>query len=324
MYKDKECKKFLNKIIKLINGINKYNIDPIVLMQIYKIDNTFEPVFIYKPINIDIYQYLNTIYSDNESYKRNIDYFDEYKKKKILKHEKDNMYYSPIMIATLTDIPLFMIDDTNLNDINIILPNKYNNLSTYSNTYFVVTELFKDFVNNKEIYSIDEEFNFYDKDGFKYDTSGFLYLNEINKEFKTDFVVNNSPKNILPISKNCNYFDEEIKHLIINLNSRVINESINDVLVNNPNVAVYDDKDEYFKNKLIELKENGEVLLSNNTNTLNIKCYEEFLKINVKKFYFSKVDKTENGINFNIVGNCLKTNDFLLYVFYKYIDLTSL
>ena len=30
--------------------------------------------------------------------------------------------------------------------IEIILPNKYNNLSTYSNTYFVVTELFKDFV----------------------------------------------------------------------------------------------------------------------------------------------------------------------------------
>ena len=33
-------------------------------------------------------------------------------------------------------------------------------------------------------------------------------------------------------------------------------------------MSVYDDKDEYFKNKLIELKENGEVLLSNNTNTL--------------------------------------------------------
>ena len=40
-YEGKECKTFINKLVKLINGINKYNVESVLLVQIFKSENKF-------------------------------------------------------------------------------------------------------------------------------------------------------------------------------------------------------------------------------------------------------------------------------------------
>ena len=73
-YEGKECKSFINKLVKLINGINKYNVESVLLVQIFKSENKFEPVIESKPMEIDVFEYLKTIYSDNEIINRSLTY----------------------------------------------------------------------------------------------------------------------------------------------------------------------------------------------------------------------------------------------------------
>ena len=104
-YEGKECKTFINKLVKLINGINKYNVESVLLVQIFKSENKFELVIESKPMEIDVFEYLKTIYSDNEIINRSLKYMDMDKIKKKI----DKLYYSPVIFASMTPIPFMKL-----------------------------------------------------------------------------------------------------------------------------------------------------------------------------------------------------------------------
>ena len=319
-YEGKECKTFINKLVKLINGINKYNVESVLLVQIFKSENKFEPVIESKPMEIDVFEYLKTIYSDNEIINRSLKYMDMDK----IKKKVDKLYYSPVIFASMTPIPFMKLTTEDLENKNLILPSKYSNNTEYSRSYFIVTDLFKNFVKEREISAVDENLKFYDTDGLVYDTSAFIYLNEINKNFETKLVEETSPKQFLPIFINEEenvFINKNIKDLLVKLNIAVINRQMNDIMIIDKDVSVIDD--EVTLNEVDKKIAEGQPFILKDKNEFNdILTFPEFFKINPKEILFTKneivtnVDGQKSLVNY--AGIVLKSKDFIIYLFYKY------
>ena len=315
-YEGKECKTFINKLVKLINGINKYNVESVLLVQVFKSEEKFEPVIEAKPMEIDVFEYLKTIYSDNEIINRSLTYMDMDK----IKKKVDKLYYSPVIFASMSSVPFMKIMPADLENKDLILPSKYSNNTEYSNSYFIVTDLLKNFIKEHEVYAVDENLKFYDKDDLVYDTSAFIYSNDINKNFETKLVEETSPKHFLPlyISEEDNSFiSSSIRELLIKLNVAAINREINDILVMDRNVGLISTKDEL--TELDNNNSNGQPYTLKDEKTMNeIMTFPEFFKMNVKEVLFTKkeVESYKNIIVYS--GLALKTKDFILYIFYKY------
>ena len=315
-YEGKECKTFINKLVKLINGINKYNVESVLLVQIFKSESKFEPVIESKPMEIDVFEYLKTIYSDNEIINRSLTYMDMDK----IKKKVDKLYYSPVIFASMSSIPFMKITPSDLENKDLILPSKYSNNTEYSNSYFIVTDLLKNFVKEHDICAVDENLRFYDKDNLVYDTSAFIYLNEINKNFEIKLVDETSPKHFLPIyieEEDNRFISSSIKDLLIKLNVAMINREINDFMVMDRNIGIISSNEE-----LSELDKNislGQPFNLKDEKTMNeILTFPEFFKMNFKEVLFTKkeVEDYKNIIVYS--GLALKTKDFILYIFYKY------
>ena len=209
---------------------------------------------------------------------------------------------------------------------NLILPSKLSYNIQYSNSYFVVSDLFKDFVKDKTISAIDDEMRLYDEDGLVYDTSAFIYKNEINKNFETKMVEETSPKHFLPMSldeEDDTYINRTIRYLLSRLNIAIINREMKDIMVTDPNIGIISEKE-----NLEELDENikmGQPFnLLDDTKTKSVLAFNEFFKINPKEVLFVTKSKDvviegekQKVINAGIV---LKTKDIVLYLFYKYFD----
>ena len=321
-YEGKECKTFINKLVKLINGINKYNVESVLLVQIFKSENKFEPVIESKPMEIDVFEYLKTIYSDNEIINRSLKYMDMDKIKKKI----DKLYYSPVIFASMTPIPFMKLTTEDLENKDLILPAKYSNNTEYSRSYFIVTDLFKNFVKEREISAVDENLKFYDTDGLVYDTSAFIYLNEINKNFETKLVEETSPKQFLPIFINEEenvFINKNIKDLLVKLNIAVINRQMNDIMIIDKDVGVIDD--EVTLNEIDKKIAEGQPFVLKYKNEFNgILTFPEFFKINPKEILFTKneivtnVDGQKSLVNY--AGIVLKSKDFIIYLFYKYFN----
>lgn len=321
-YEGKECKTFINKLVKLINGINKYNVESVLLVQIFKSENKFEPVIESKPMEIDVFEYLKTIYSDNEIINRSLTYMDMDK----IKKKVDKLYYSPVIFASMTPIPFMKLTTEDLENKDLILPSKYSNNTEYSRSYFIVTDLFKNFVKEREISAVDENLKFYDTDGLVYDTSAFIYLNEINKNFETKLVEETSPKQFLPIFINEEenvFINKNIKDLLVKLNIAAINRQMNDIMIIDKNVGVIDD--EVTLNEVDKKISEGQPFILKDKNEFNaILTFPEFFKINPKEILFTKneivtnVDGQKSLVNY--AGIVLKSKDFIIYLFYKYFN----
>ena len=321
-YEGKECKTFINKLVKLINGINKYNVESVLLVQIFKSENKFEPVIESKPMEIDVFEYLKTIYSDNEIINRSLKYMDMDK----IKKKVDKLYYSPVIFASMTPIPFMKLTTEDLENKNLILPSKYSNNTEYSRSYFIVTDLFKNFIKEHEISAIDENLKFYDTDGLVYDTSAFIYLNEINKNFETKLVEETSPKQFLPIFINEEenvFINKNIKDLLVKLNIAVINRQMNDIMIIDKDVNVIDD--EVTLNEVDKKISEGQPFILKDKNEFNsVLTFPEFFKINPKEILFTKneivtnVDGQKSLVNY--AGIVLKSKDFIIYLFYKYFN----
>ena len=321
-YEGKECKTFINKLVKLINGINKYNVESVLLVQIFKSENKFEPVIESKPMEIDVFEYLKTIYSDNEIINRSLKYMDMDK----IKKKVDKLYYSPVIFASMTPIPFMKLTTEDLENKDLILPSKYSNNTEYSRSYFIVTDLFKNFVKEREISAVDENLKFYDTDGLVYDTSAFIYLNEINKNFETKLVEETSPKQFLPIFINEEenvFINKNIKDLLVKLNIAVINRQMNDIMIIDKDVSVIDD--EVTLNEVDKKIAEGQPFILKDKNEFNdILTFPEFFKINPKEILFTKneivtnVDGQKSLVNY--AGIVLKSKDFIIYLFYKYFN----
>ena len=321
-YEGKECKTFINKLVKLINGFNKYNVESVLLVQIFKSENKFEPVIESKPMEIDVFEYLKTIYSDNEIINRSLTYMDMNK----IKKKVDKLYYSPVIFASLTPIPFMKLTTEDLENKDLILPSKYSNNTEYSRSYFIVTDLFKNFIKEHEISAIDENLKFYDTDGLVYDTSAFIYLNEINKNFETKLVEETSPKQFLPIFINEEenvFINKNIKDLLVKLNIATINRQMNDIMIIDKDVNVIDD--EVTLNEVDKKISEGQPFILKDKNEFNsVLTFPEFFKINPKEILFTKneivtnVDGQKSLVNY--AGIVLKSKDFIIYLFYKYFN----
>ena len=321
-YEGKECKTFINKLVKLINGINKYNVESVLLVQIFKSENKFEPIIESKPMEIDVFEYLKTIYSDNEIINRSLTYMDMDK----IKKKVDKLYYSPVIFASMTPVPFMKLTTEDLENKDLILPSKYSNNTEYSRSYFIVTDLFKNFIKEHEISAIDENLKFYDTDGLVYDTSAFIYLNEINKNFETKLVEETSPKQFLPIFINEEenvFINKNIKDLLVKLNIATINRQMNDIMIIDKDVSVIDD--EVTLNEVDKKISEGQPFILKDKNEFNnVLTFPEFFKINPKEILFTKnetftnVDGQKSLVNY--AGIVLKSKDFIIYLFYKYFN----
>lgn len=320
----KECKTFINKFTKLINGINKYNVESILLFQLYEDENGFEPVIESKPIEVDIFEYLKTIYSDNEIVNRSLTYMDMKKIKKKI----DKLYYSPVLFASFNPIPLITItpDDLSKSPTSMILPSKFSVNSNYSNSYFVVTDLFKEFVKEKTITAIDDEMRFYDEDDCVYDTSAFIYKNEINKNFETKMVEETSPKHFFPIiidEEDDSFINRTIRNLLSKLNIALINREMKDVLVTDSEIGIVSTEEAI--NELDEQIKTGQPFhLYDDSKTKSVLAFNEFFKINPKEVLFINktrdvmIDNQKQTITY--AGLVAKNKDMVIYLFYKYFD----
>jgi hypothetical protein len=321
-YEGKECKSFVNKIVKLINGVNKYNVESILLIQIFKSENSFEPVIESKPMDVDVFEYLKTIYSDNEIINRSLTYMDMDKIKKKI----DKLYYSPVIFASMTPIPFMKLTPEDLENKDLILPSKYSNNTEYSKSYFIVTDLFKNFIKEHDITAVDENLKFYDNDGLVYDTYAFIYLNEINKNFETKMVEETSPKQFLPIfigEEDDAFINKHVKELLVKLNIAAINRQMNDIMIIDKNVGVIDDEetlDEVDK----RITEGQPFILKDKNEFNEILTFPEFFKINPKEILFTSkecttiIDGQKSLVNY--AGIALKTKDFIIYLFYKFFN----
>lgn len=321
-YEGKECKTFVNKMIKLINGINKYNVESVLLVQIFKTENKFELVIESKPMEIDVFEYLKTIYSDNEIVNRSLTYMDMDK----IKKKVDKLYYSPVIFASMSPIPFMKLMPEDLENKDLILPSKYSSNTEYSQSYFIVTDLFKNFIKEHEISAVDENLKFYDNDGLVYDTSAFIYLNEINKNFETKLVEETSPKQFFPIyisEEENSFINKNVKDLLVKLNVAAINRQMNDIMIIDKNVGVIDD--EVTLNNVNNKISEGQPFILKDKNEFNeILTFPEFFKMNPKEILFTKnetittVDGQKSLVNY--AGIVLKTKDFIIYLFYKFFN----
>lgn len=322
----KECDKLINKIIKMINGINKYNIESAIIMQIITIDDKIEPIFISKPMNVDIYEYMKKIFSDNDVYNMNLNHIRYFKEKGILKHRKDASYYSPIIFSILSDYPLYKLEKEDI----LLDPSYmcYNGNIEISNTYFIIPEIFKDFVSKYKIYGIDNEFNLYENEYTRYDTSSFLFEIKINDKFKIDFVKHNSPERVLPFNiegKNNDVFiNSIIKDIFVKLNSAISNKDFYELLDKSFDIGFYKDTDEEYIEFREKLKILGTISFKNKTNTINNLFFNEFFKINPKILLFLNKTIEKEKIKEIYSGILLKTKDYSLYIFYKYFDINNI
>ena len=273
-------------------------------------------------MEIDVFEYLKTIYSDNEIINRSLTYMDMNK----IKKKVDKLYYSPVIFASLTPIPFMKLTTEDLENKDLILPSKYSNNTEYSRSYFIVTDLFKNFIKEHEISAIDENLKFYDTDGLVYDTSAFIYLNEINKNFETKLVEETSPKQFLPIFINEEenvFINKNIKDLLVKLNIATINRQMNDIMIIDKDVNVIDD--EVTLNEVDKKISEGQPFILKDKNEFNsVLTFPEFFKINPKEILFTKneivtnVDGQKSLVNY--AGIVLKSKDFIIYLFYKYFN----
>ena len=273
-------------------------------------------------MEIDVFEYLKTIYSDNEIINRSLTYMDMTK----IKKKVDKLYYSPVIFASMTPIPFMKLTTEDLENKDLILPSKYSNNTEYSRSYFIVTDLFKNFVKEHEISAVDENLKFYDTDGLVYDTSAFIYLNEINKNFETKLVEETSPKQFLPIFINEEenvFINKNIKDLLVKLNIAVINRQMNDIMVIDKDVSVIDD--EVTLNEVDKKISEGQPFILKDKNEFNsVLTFPEFFKINPKEILFTKnetftnVDGQKSLVNYACI--VLKSKDFIIYLFYKYFN----
>jgi hypothetical protein len=301
----------------MLNGIIKYNIDPVILLQIaYKTDS-FEPVFIVKPYNgsSGIFHYMKVIYSENNDAILNLNHMDMSK----IKVKRDEILYTPTVFSTMSPISLVNVNTLPLNDNNsYIIQNS--NIATYSKSYFLVIDLFKQLLATNIVDTIDHEFNLYDIDHNRIDTSAFLYENDVSEKFQDTFIQQTSPSRLFPIDydeefTSDSYIDEITKEMLLKLNSAALNIDYKNYIIIK-NVEIIQDK-EIIANILNELSIHG-------TTTIETKLFGKILLFHdlLKQKYdyigITVKDTVDNRIDYRYVGLLLKTKEYLSYVFYKY------
>ena len=158
------------------------------------------------------------------------------------------------------------------------------------------------------------------------DTSAFIYLNEINKNFETKMVEETSPKQFLPIfigEEDDAFINKHVKELLVKLNVAVINRQMNDIMIIDKNVGVIDDEetlDEVDK----RITEGQPFILKDKNEFNEILTFPEFFKINPKEILFTSkecttvIDGQKSLVNY--AGIALKTKDFIIYLFYKFFN----
>ena len=322
----KACKTFINRLIKLCSLINRYNVDPVSLVQFYITEKEVEPVLINKPKDVDCFEYLQEIYTDSPVYSRIIKYLDKSK----IRKKKDPTQYAPIVIACNKPITFLDIDEKDLFDNKYLLPFKYNKFGVYTDVYFIIGDLLKDFIGGKIVSAIEiDEFDIkiFDENNCVYDTTNFLIPNRINETLITKFIKENSPKSIFPIKlseeKDKIYFTNEIKEILINLNTSLLNSEVKDVVSFNKDVGTLNDEDIELEKILKSLKLNGTFYIENKAKTIKILTFDEFFKGMIKEILFMKketITQLIDGTSVPIVhaGLLLKFKENLIYVFYKY------
>lgn len=319
----KDCKRFIDRFVKNINSINKYNVEPILLFQVYSDSKSFQPVFMSKPMNVNIFNYLKEIYSDNIVYTRSLKYL-PYEKIKV---KNNDIFYTPIIFSSFEPIPFMKITVEDLNKSEYLLPSKYNSNTSFSRSYFIVTELFKDFIKDKIIYGISDQFEIYEDENTKYDTSAFLYENDVNKNIENEFIQSTSPKNFFPLLLNekfdkKSYIENTIKDMLVDLNSSIINYNLKDIFAFKEDIYIVSEGDIEYDKIMLNVKNEGTFEVKNDKKGFKLLTFSEFFKVKSKTIMFSKkmVKDTINNVDIIYAGICFKSKDSVIYVFYKYID----
>jgi hypothetical protein len=298
VYVGKDCKKFIDRVIKLFNCLIRYNIEPIVLLQIAKTFNSFEPIILYKPIKQNIFDFIHSVYINDEIYK---ELTRELSKNPLIKTKKDISTVSPIIFGSFNHLNLVENSDCTI----------------FSESYFIVVDLFKDFVKKHEIGQITTDLEFYDNFNCMYDTSYFIYKNKVDKNFENEAIKAMNPIKYFPMSNNydskSDYCPKIQKDMLFRLNMSHIYIPSSD---NGVKMVEYSNKEE-ISVILDEIDNNGYYIVEKLNNT---KIYADFIHFKPDNILITYELETKEYLNMviNNVGMKLKSKDFILYVFYKY------
>lgn len=324
----KECKLFVNKMIKQMNSILRYNTESVLMCQLYSDEKKMDFIILTKPmpISFNIFNYLNEIYVDNEFLSRSIKHIP----KSQIKHKFDSSSYAPMIISTQNSISLINIERNDLENKEFVFPTDYNKYGFYSESFFIIPDLFKEFVDNHIINGIDDEFNMYEEENTIYDTSGFLI--KINKasERAVNLIKKYSPNKFFPMDVNKKFDEEkeiinnEIHDMIIKLNSAVCNFEIRELIFNKDVLILTDDTPE-FDSFVKKLKEDGSTYIKNKLTGDKILVFDEFFKGKNKCIFLTSIRREEtltDGTKVPTIyaGIVFKNKDIITYLFYKYFE----
>jgi hypothetical protein len=278
LLKDKDCKKYITKLEKLLNALIRYNIEQIHLMQIIisKKDDKFiiDPVIMCIPSKINMFDFLKIITKENLLNNDKI------------KTSRDINTYSPIIFGSLYNTS-FNSDE-----------------NSYSQTYFIVIDLFKVFIKNNTISMIDDEFNMYDENGDKYNTTGFLYKNDFILDEYISKKVN--PKYILPIKSKLNErYEQEL----------IPNKYLDMILISSKKIPENKVDNTLLDVILKTIKEKTKYSLNINGNIIDI--FPDVIKIKPEEMYITIFPNTNS-----IKEICLQftSKDYTMYILYKYYE----
>jgi hypothetical protein len=300
---NKECKSFINKLIKIINGIKVFNIDSIAMIQVIICNNMkMDIVFEIKPFKIDIFTFFKNYYIDNELYKEGLNEIDKEK----IKIKRDYTENSPIIFSNINKTIDYC---DNINNI-------------WSNSYFIVLDYFKEFLDKKEIGKVSSELEFYDNNGNKYDTNGFIYENNVRQEWNNPIIKANSPEKYLPINKDEEYCDENdeflpiiVKNILLKLNLICVEKENNSIRWEQQfSSNIIDDPDNIDE----ELVRKGEAIYT--VNGEKIKIFKEFIKSKSKYIILdTNIEKLGDNI-IRYVGLGIVNKENVIYIIYRYLE----
>jgi hypothetical protein len=295
-YIEKDCKRFITKLTKLINSISKYNVETIWLLQVSidTLQNIFEPVIICKKYNLDIFKYMKLIY-EGTSYENHIETL-ELAKNKITLEES---IFSPIIFGAFRPQAFF------------------NN--KFSSTYFIVGETFKQFIKDFDITKVTSELEFFGSDpNIPLNTDTFLYKNTSPEKLINKTVMDQiSPKYVLSS-------DETLQEYLPNNLVTILKSSFEDGFKQSKADHTYDkeeikiitDMTKEFSYYNLDAK----VCDCDVPITKSVKTFPDFLKINPTFMAASTGDEIcEIGIFQNVSLN-LTNKDVSLNILYRYLE----
>lgn len=234
-----------------------------------------------------------------------------------IKVKKDEMLYEPIIITSFN--PVLMIKKNTIPiSGELIIPEDSLDIQ-YSNSYFLVIDLFKNFIKEHTVHKVNVNMEFFDDQDCKYDTSAFLYANDSAMQLKDSLIKETSPIKFLPVdfTEEDPFMKTAIKQLLVYLNIATIQYDFKELVPMNK--VIFISEKEKIQTIIDEAERAGTYYID--VMGEEVPVYGDFFPMQKYEFFGLSVCTwcgVEGKSTFSYAGLVMKTKDYYQYYFYKY------